>query len=57
MDDVHIKTLYMGDIGKGRNYLHQEQLDEFAASQDSQGMRMACLAESVKMAYNRSNKN
>ncbi len=46
MDPVQVS-----DIGLGMSIYTQEQLDEFARFQDSQGTRKAYLAETAEMAY------
>jgi hypothetical protein len=46
----------MKDIGLGESISSKKQLDEFVAFQDSQNMRMAYLAKTVKLTYNGRNK-
>ncbi len=41
----------VNDIGLGKSIYSQQQLDEFARFQDSQGTRKAYLAETAEMAY------
>jgi hypothetical protein len=41
----------VNDIGLGKSIYTQQQLDEFARFQDSQGTRKAYLAETAEMAY------
>ncbi len=45
VDEVKIDPVETSDIGLGKSIYTKEQLDEFACFQDSQGTRMACLAE------------
>ncbi len=44
MDEVRIDPVQVNDIGLGKSIYTQEQLDEFARFQDSQGTRKAYLA-------------
>jgi hypothetical protein len=44
LDKVRIKGLRMNDIRLGKSIYTKKQLDEFAAYQDSQGIRRAYLA-------------
>jgi hypothetical protein len=48
VDEVRIYPVKVNDIGLGKSIYTQQQLDEFARFQDSQGTRKAYLAE---MAY------
>ncbi len=41
----------VNNIGLGKRIYTQQQLDEFARFQDSQGTRKAYLAETAEMAY------
>ncbi len=51
VDEVRIDPVQVSDIGLGKSIYTQEQLDEFARFQDSQGTRKAYLAETAEMAY------
>ncbi len=51
VDEVRIDLVKVNDIGLGKSIYTQEQLDEFARFQDSQGTRKAYLAETAEMAY------
>ncbi len=51
VDEVRIDLVQVNDIGLGKSIYTQEQLDEFARFQDSQGTRKAYLAETAEMAY------
>jgi hypothetical protein len=51
VDEVKIDPVEVSDIGLGKSIYTKEQLDEFACFQDSQGMRMAYLAETAELAY------
>jgi hypothetical protein len=51
VDEVRIDPVQVNDIGLGKSIYTQEQLDEFAMFQDSQGTRKAYLAETAEMAY------
>jgi hypothetical protein len=51
VDEVSIDAVQVNDIGLGKSIYTQEQLDEFARFQDSQGTRKAYLAETAEMAY------
>jgi hypothetical protein len=51
VDEVRIDPVKVNDIGLGKSIYTQEQLDEFARLQDSQGTRKAYLAETAVMAY------
>jgi hypothetical protein len=51
VDEVRIDPVKVNDIGLGKSIYTQEQLDEFARFQDSQGTRKAYLAETAEMAY------
>jgi hypothetical protein len=48
VDEVRIDPVKVNDVGLGKSIYTQEQLEEFARFQDSQGTRKAYLAE---MAY------
>jgi hypothetical protein len=50
VDEVRIDLVQVSDIGLGKSIYTQEQLDEFARFQDSQGTRKAYLAETAEMA-------
>ncbi len=56
VDEVRIDPVKVNDIGLGKSMYTQEQLEEFARFQDSQGTRKAYLAETAEMAYSGSNK-
>jgi hypothetical protein len=56
VDEVRIDTVKVNDIGLGKSIYTQEQLEEFARFQDSQGTRNAYLAETAEMAYSGRNK-
>jgi hypothetical protein len=45
VDEVRIDPVKVNDIGLGKSIYTQQQLDEFARFQDSQGTRKAYLAE------------
>ncbi len=47
VDEVKIDPVEVNDVGLGKSIYTQEQLDEFACFQDSQGTRKAYLAESA----------
>jgi hypothetical protein len=51
VDEVRIDPVKVNDIGLGKSIYTQEQLDEFARFQDSQGTRKAYLAETAEIAY------
>ncbi len=51
VDEVRINPVQVNDIGLGKSIYTQEQLDEFARFQDSQGTRKAYLVETAEMAY------
>jgi hypothetical protein len=51
VDEVRIDPVKVNDIGLGKSVYTQEQLEEFARFQDSQGTRKAYLAETAEMAY------
>jgi hypothetical protein len=51
VDEVRIVPVKVNDIGLGKSIYTQEQLEEFAQFQDSQGSRKAYLAETAEMAY------
>ncbi len=51
VDEVRIDPVKVNDIGLGKSIYTQEQFDEFARFQDSQGTRKAYLAETAEMAY------
>jgi hypothetical protein len=51
VDEVRINPVQVSNIGLGKSIYTQEQLDEFARFQDSQGTRKAYLAETAEMAY------
>jgi hypothetical protein len=51
VDEVRIDPVQVNDIGLGKSIYTQQQLDEFARFQDSQGTRKAYLAETAEMAY------
>ncbi len=51
VDEVRIDPVQVSNIGLGKSIYTQEQLDEFARFQDSQGTRKAYLAETAEMAY------
>ncbi len=51
VDEVRIDPVKVNDIGLGKSIYTQEQLEEFARFQDSQGTRKAYLAETAEMAY------
>jgi hypothetical protein len=51
VDEVRIDPVKVNDIGLGKSIYTQEQLEEFARFQDSQGTRKAYLAEKAEMAY------
>jgi hypothetical protein len=51
VDEVRINPVKVNNIGVGKSIYTQEQLEEFARFQDSQGTRKAYLAETVEMAY------
>jgi hypothetical protein len=51
VDEVRIEPVEMNDIGLVKSIYIKKQLDEFAAFQDSQGMRMAYLSETAELAY------
>jgi hypothetical protein len=51
VDEVRIDPVKVNDIGLGKSIYTQQQLDEFARFQDSQGTRKAYLAETAEMAY------
>jgi hypothetical protein len=55
VDEVRIDPVKVNDIGLGKSIYTQEQLDEFARFQDSQGTRKAYLAETAEMAYSSRN--
>jgi hypothetical protein len=54
VDEVWIDPVKVIDIGLGKSIYTQEQLEEFARFQDSQGTRKAYLAETAEMAYTHS---
>jgi hypothetical protein len=49
VDEVRIDPVKVNDIGLGKSIYTQQQLDEFARFQDSQGTRKAYLAETAEM--------
>ncbi len=51
VDEVRIDPVKVNDIGLGKSIYTQEQLEELARFQDSQGTRNAYLAETAEMAY------
>jgi hypothetical protein len=51
VDEVRIDPVKVNDIGLGKSISTQQQLDEFARFQDSQGTRKVYLAETAQMAY------
>ncbi len=51
VDEVRIDPVKVDDIGLGKSIYTQQQLDEFARFQDSQGTQKAYLAETAEMAY------
>ncbi len=51
VDEVRIDLVKVNDIGLGKSIYTQEQLEEFARFQDSQGTQKAYLAETAEMAY------
>jgi hypothetical protein len=51
VDEVRIDPVKVNDIRLGKSIYAQEQLEEFARFQDSQGTRKAYLAETAEMAY------
>jgi hypothetical protein len=51
VDEVRIDPVKVNDISLGKSIYTQQQLDEFARFQDSQGTRKAYLAETAEMAY------
>jgi hypothetical protein len=51
VDEVRIDPVQVSDIGLGKSIYTQEQFDEFARFQDSQGTRKVYLAETAEMAY------
>jgi hypothetical protein len=51
VDEVRIDPVKVNDIGLGKSIYTQEQLEEFARFQDSQGTWKAYLAETAEMAY------
>ncbi len=51
VDEVRIDPVKVNNIGLGKSIYTQEQLDEFARFQDSQGTRKTYLAETAEMAY------
>jgi hypothetical protein len=55
VDEVRIDPVKVKDIGLGKSIYTQEQLEEFARFQDSQGTRKAYLAEMAEMAYSSRN--
>ncbi len=50
-DEVRIDPVQVSNISLGKSIYTQEQLDEFARFQDSQGTRKVYLAETAEMAY------
>ncbi len=50
VDEVRIGPVKVNDIGLGKSIYTQEQLEEFARFQDSQGTRKAYLVETAEMA-------
>jgi hypothetical protein len=56
VDEVRIYPVKVNNIGLGKSIYTQQQLDEFARFQDSQGTRKAYLAETAEMAYISRNK-
>jgi hypothetical protein len=57
VDDVQIETIQMSDIGLGESIFTNNQLEEFANFQDSQGTRKAYLAETAELAKSGRDKN
>jgi hypothetical protein len=51
VDEVRIDPVEVNNIGLGKSIYTRKQLDEFARFQDSQGTRMAYLAETAELAY------
>jgi hypothetical protein len=51
VDKVRKESVEMNDIGLCKSTYTKKQLGEFAAFQDSQGTRKACLAETAELAY------
>jgi hypothetical protein len=51
VDEVKIDLVNMKNIGLGKSIYTKNQLEEFAAFQDSQGTCKAYLAETAKLAY------
>jgi hypothetical protein len=50
VDEVRIDPVQVNDIGLGKSIYTQQQLDQFARFQDSQGTRKTYLAETAEMA-------
>jgi hypothetical protein len=51
VDEVRIDPVKVNDISLGKSIYTQEQLEELARFQDSQGTRKAYLAETAKMVF------
>jgi hypothetical protein len=51
VDEVKIEPVNVNNIGLGKSIYTKKQLEEFAAFQDSQGMRKAYLLETAELAY------